>query len=192
MGVSPAYLMACRKAGLQTCASSTSRASASSPPPARRCPAEGYDYVYEQLGPDVLLINGSGGTDVCSAIVSGGPLLPVYAARSPGRCLGVDTAAFDLDGNEVVGELGELVIRQPMPSMPVRFWGDPDGERYRASYFDIYPGVWRQGDWVRFSAAGHLHRHRPLGRDAQPRRCPHGHERALRRRRGARRRSRTA
>ena len=91
-------------------------------------PPEGYEYVYEQLGPDVLLINGSGGTDVCSAIVSGGPMLPVYAGEIAGRCLGVDAAAFDLDGHEVVGELGELVIRQPMPSMPVAFWGD-DGRR---------------------------------------------------------------
>jgi acetoacetyl-CoA synthetase len=78
----------------------------------------------------------------------------VYRGEISGRCLGVDTAAFDLDGNEVVGELGELVIRQPMPSMPVRFWGDEDGERYRSSYFDVYPGVWRQGDWVRFSEQG--------------------------------------
>ncbi len=102
----------------------------------------------------MLLLNGSGGTDVCSAIVSGSPLQPVYRGEISGRCLGVDTAAFDLDGNEVVGELGELVIRQPMPSMPVRFWGDEDGERYRSSYFDVYPGVWRQGDWVRFSEQG--------------------------------------
>ena len=116
---------------------------------------EGYDYVYEQLGPDVLLINGSGGTDVCSAIVSGCPMLPVYRGEIAGRCLGVDTAAFDLDGNEVVGELGELVIRQPMPSMPVQLLGRRGRlERYRAAYFDIYPGVWRQGDWVRFSEQG--------------------------------------
>ncbi len=117
-------------------------------------PPEGYDYVYEQLGPDVLLVNGSGGTDVCSAIVSGCPMLPVMRGEIAGRCLGADTAAFDFDGNEVVGELGELVIKQPMPSMPVRFWGDPGDERYRSSYFDMYPGVWRQGDWVRFSAEG--------------------------------------
>ncbi len=151
VGVSPAYLMACRKAGRADPALPASRALATAGSP---LPAEGYDYVYEQLGPDVLLINGSGGTDVCSAIVSGGPMLPVYRGEIAGRCLGVDTAAFDLDGNEVVGELGELVIRQPMPSMPVRFWGDEDGSRYRAAYFDVYPGVWRQGDWVRFSRAG--------------------------------------
>ena len=95
--------MACRKAGVQI---PKGRIDARSPPPARRCPREGYDYVYEQLGPDVLLINGCGGTDVCSAIVSGCPMLPVYRGEIAGRCLGVDTAAFDLDGHEVVGELG--------------------------------------------------------------------------------------
>jgi acetoacetyl-CoA synthetase len=154
MGLSPAYLMACRKAGLEPgrdfdLSSIRVVATAGSP-----LPAEGYDYIYEQLGPDVLLVNGSGGTDVCSAIVSGSPLQPVHRGEISGRWLGVDTAAFDLDGQEVVGELGELVIRRPMPSMPVRFWNDPEGERYRTAYFDMYPGVWRQGDWVRFSEAG--------------------------------------
>jgi acetoacetyl-CoA synthetase len=151
MGLSPAYLMACRKAGFKVPEIPSIRVVATAGSP---LPPEGYDWIYEQLGPEVLLINGSGGTDVCSAIVSGGPLTPVYRGEISGRCLGVDTAAFDLDGNEVVGELGELVIRQPMPSMPVGLWGDESGERYRASYFDTYPGVWRQGDWVRFSPEG--------------------------------------
>jgi acetoacetyl-CoA synthetase len=154
MGLSPAFLMACRKAGLQPgrdldLAGVRVVATAGSP-----LPGEGYDYVYEQLGPDVCLVNGSGGTDVCSGIVSGCPMLPVVRGEIAGRSLAVDTAALDLDGREVVGELGELVIRRPMPSMPVRFWDDPDGARYRAAYFDMFPGVWRQGDWVRFSEAG--------------------------------------
>jgi acetoacetyl-CoA synthetase len=154
MGLAPAFLMACRKTGLQPgrdldLSSVRAVATAGSP-----LPGEGYDYVYEQLGPDVLLVNGSGGTDVCSAIVSGGPMLPVYRGEIAGRALAMDTAAFDFDGQEVVGELGELVIRQPSPSMPVRFWGDDDGSRYRAAYFDMYPGIWRQGDWVRFSEQG--------------------------------------
>ena len=150
VGVAPAYLMACRKAGVQIPRGRIEAlATAGSP-----LPPEGYDYVYEQLGPDVILINGSGGTDVCSAIVSGCPMLPVIRGEIAGRCLGVDTAAFDLDGKPVVGELGELVIREPMPSMPVRFWNDPDGAKYRAAYFDVYPGIWRHGDWVRFSEAG--------------------------------------
>jgi acetoacetyl-CoA synthetase len=154
MGLAPAFLMACRKAGLQPgrdldLSGVRVVATAGSP-----LPGEGYDYVYEQLGPDVLLVNGSGGTDVCSAIVSGGPMLPVYRGEIAGRALAMDTAAFDLNGQEVVGELGELVIRRPSPSMPVRFWGDEDGSRYRAAYFDMYPGVWRQGDWVRFTEQG--------------------------------------
>ena len=154
MGVSPTFLMACRKAGLEPgreydLGSIRVFGTAGSP-----LPAEGYRYVYEQLGPDVLLINGSGGTDVCSGIVGGSPLLPVYEGEISGRLLGVATEAFDQDGKPVVGELGELVITKPMPSMPVELWGDTDGSLYRSSYFDMFPGIWRQGDWIRFSERG--------------------------------------
>jgi acetoacetyl-CoA synthetase len=154
MGAGPALLMGCRKAGMQVgrdfdLSSIRQLCAAGSP-----LPAEGFDWVYEQLGPDVLLNVGSGGTDVCTGVVQGGPLQPVYRGEISGRCLAVDSAAFDPDGNEVVGELGELVIRRPMPSMPVRFWNDPDDERYRSTYFDVYPGVWRFGDWIRFSEYG--------------------------------------
>ena len=97
---------------------------------------------------------GSGGTDVCTGIVQGYPLLPVWAGEMSAPCLGVDAVAYDLDGNEVVGELGELVIRRPMPSMPVKFWNDPDGSRLRAAYFEHYPGVWRHGDWILFTERG--------------------------------------
>jgi acetoacetyl-CoA synthetase len=153
MGVAPPYLMACRKAGLQpgrdlNLGSIRAFCTAGSP-----LPAEGYRYVYEQL-PGVLLINGSGGTDVCSGLVQGSFALPVYEGEISGPCLAVDACAFDADGSEIVGELGELVIRKPMPSMPVKLWGDEDGSRYRASYFDRYPGVWRQGDWIRFTERG--------------------------------------
>ena len=117
-------------------------------------PAEGYRYVYEELGPDVLLINGSGGTDVCSGIVGGCALLPVYEGEISGRLLGVATDAFDPEGKPLVGELGELVITQPMPSMPVELWGDADGTLYSSSYFELYPGIWRQGDWISFSERG--------------------------------------
>jgi acetoacetyl-CoA synthetase len=154
MGAGPALLMGCRKAGLQIgqdfdLSSIRQLCAAGSP-----LPPEGFDWVYEQLGPDVLLNVGSGGTDVCCGIVQGSPLQPVYRGEISGRCLAVDTAAFDPDGNEVVGELGELVIRRPMPSMPVRFWNDPEGERYRSAYFDEYPGVWRHGDWILFTERG--------------------------------------
>ncbi len=154
LGVSPPYVMACRKAGLQLReAFGLSKLriviTAGSP-----LPAEGYRWIYEQLGPDILLINGSGGTDVCSGMVSGSPALPVYEGEIAGACLGVDARAFDEEGNEVINQRGEMVICQPMPSMPVALWGDPDGERYRASYFDRYPGVWRQGDWIQFTERG--------------------------------------
>jgi acetoacetyl-CoA synthetase len=154
MGAGPALLMGCRKAGLQIgrdydLSSLRQLCAAGSP-----LPAEGFDWVYEQLGPDILLNVGSGGTDVCTGVVQGGPLQPVYRGEISGRCLAVDSAAFDPDGNEVVGELGELVIRRPMPSMPVRFWNDPEDERYLSTYFDRYPGVWRFGDWIEFTDYG--------------------------------------
>jgi acetoacetyl-CoA synthetase len=117
-------------------------------------PPEGYLYAYEQLGPGVLLNNGSGGTDVCTGLVSGSFAQPVYEGEITGPCLAVDAHAFDAAGDDVIGELGELVITRPMPSMPVAFWGDEDGERYRSSYFDVYPGVWRQGDWIMFTERG--------------------------------------
>jgi len=155
MGVSPAYLMACRKAGVEMgreCDLSGIRMLCTAGSP---LPPEGYLYVYEQLGPDVLLNNGSGGTDVCTGLVSGSFAQPVYEGEITGPCLGVDARAFDAYGNEApAGELGELVIAQPMPSMPVAFWNDPGGERYHASYFDRYPGIWRQGDWIKFTARG--------------------------------------
>ena len=154
MGVSPAFLMACRKGGLAPgreydLGSIRVFGTAGSP-----LPAEGYRYVYDQLGPDVLLINGSGGTDVCSGIVGGCALLPVYEGEIAGRLLGVATDAFDANGASLVGELGELVITRPMPSMPVGFWGDADRSLYQRTYFDMFPGIWRQGDWIEFSERG--------------------------------------
>ncbi len=154
MGASPGFLMACRKEGLRPGAeydlSRIRQVGAAGSP----LPPEGYRWVAEQLGPDVLLNVGSGGTDVCTGIVQGSPWQPVWLGEIAGPALGVAAAAFDEQGEPVVGELGELVITQPMPSMPVGFWGDPGGARYRATYFDTYPGVWRHGDWVRFSRVG--------------------------------------
>ncbi|MEY2533262.1 MAG: acetoacetyl-CoA synthetase, partial [bacterium] len=117
-------------------------------------PLEGFAYVLEQFGPGVLLNLGSGGTDVCSGLVQGGPLVPVWAGEISGRALGVDARSFDPEGRELDDELGELVLTSPMPSMPVGFWGDPDGSRYRAAYFEDYPGTWRHGDWIRFTERG--------------------------------------
>jgi len=154
MGISPPLLMTCRKAGLRPgrdfdLSSVRALGVAGSP-----LPGEGFRYVKEDVGSEILLLNGSGGTDVCSGLVSGSFLQPVYEGEISGCCLGVDAKAFDSEGNEVIGELGELVITAPMPSMPVGLWNDPDGRLHRASYFDMYPGVWRHGDWVIFSERG--------------------------------------
>jgi acetoacetyl-CoA synthetase len=100
------------------------------------------------VGGDVLLSSVSGGTDVCTAFVGGCPLVPVRAGEISCRYLGARVEAFDDAGRSVVGEQGELVITAPMPSMPVGFWGDADGSRYRAAYFERHPGVWTHGDWI--------------------------------------------
>jgi acetoacetyl-CoA synthetase len=115
---------------------------------------EAFAWVYEQLGRDTWLFSSSGGTDVCTSFVGGCPLLPVQAGELQARCLGVAVDAFDDTGRSVVDEVGELVVTQPMPSMPVSFWNDPGDERYRESYFSTFPGVWRHGDWIRITARG--------------------------------------
>jgi acetoacetyl-CoA synthetase len=154
LGVSPAFAMACRKEGLEPGArfdlSSIRTIGAAGSP----LPLEGFEWLYRQFGPEVQVNLGSGGTDVCTGIVQGYPLLPVYAGEMSGRCLAVDAQAFGPDGEPVVGELGELVITKPMPSMPVALWNDPDGSRAHAAYFDTFPGVWRHGDWIVFDERG--------------------------------------
>jgi acetoacetyl-CoA synthetase len=153
MGVSPALLMACRKAGVnlrEHDLSSIRQLCVAGSPLA----PEGFDWVYEQLGPNVQLSVGSGGTDLCTGVVQGSPLVPVYRGEMSCCELAVDVAAYDPDGQPVIGQLGELVIRSPMPSMPVRFWNDPGDERYRAAYFEEFPGVWRHGDWIMFTERG--------------------------------------
>ena len=115
---------------------------------------EGFDWVYDQLGPDVWLFSISGGTDLCTAFVGGVPTLPVYRGELQARALGAKVEAWNEDGKPVVGEVGELVITEPMPSMPLYLWGDDDGSRYRASYFETFPGVWRHGDWIEITERG--------------------------------------
>jgi acetoacetyl-CoA synthetase len=154
MGVSPTFLMACRKAGLNPGRDLDLRSIRALGFAGSPLPSEGYHYVYEQFGREILCLNGSGGTDICGAFVSGSFLQPVYDGEISGCCLGADVKALDADGNEVVGELGEMVVAKPMPSMPVRFWNDPGNERYLSSYFDLYPGLWRQGDWILFTERG--------------------------------------
>jgi acetoacetyl-CoA synthetase len=119
---------------------------------------EGFRWVYGHVGADVWLFSTSGGTDVCTAFVGGCPLLPVYEGELQCRALGCDVQAWDEQGNGLSDAVGELVICQPMPSMPLFLWGDDDpahpGERLRESYFSTYPGVWRHGDWIRITPRG--------------------------------------
>jgi acetoacetyl-CoA synthetase len=115
---------------------------------------ESFKWVYQHVKSDVWLFSTSGGTDVCTAFVAGCPLLPVYEGELQCRALGCAVEAWDEQGNSLTDEVGELVITEPMPSMPLFFWNDPDGERLRESYFAMYPGVWRHGDWIRITPRG--------------------------------------
>ena len=153
-GTSAPFLLACRKEGLHPGAAldlSAVRGVGSTGAP---LPPEGFRWVYEAVGPDVYLASLSGGTDVCTGFVGGSPLLPVRAGEIACRHLACKVEAFDPAGRSIVGEQGELVITEPMPSMPVGFWGDDDGSRYRAAYFDDFPGVWRHGDWITITERG--------------------------------------
>ncbi len=148
-GTSAPFIISCRKAGLSprgTHNLSTLRSIGSTGSP---LPPEGFRWVYEHVKPDVWLASMSGGTDVCTAWVGGNPLLPVYEGEIQCRCLGCAMESWDENGHPVPpGEVGEMVVTRPMPSMPVFFWNDPDGSKYRFSYFEHYPGVWRHGDWL--------------------------------------------
>jgi acetoacetyl-CoA synthetase len=147
-GTGAPYLLACAKAGLSPGREldlSALRGIGSTGSP---LPPEGFDWVYREVSTDVQLGSFSGGTDVCTGFVGPSPLHPVRAGVIAARCLGANVEAYDATGTPVIGQVGELVITEPMPSMPVGFWNDPGGEKYRASYFASYPGVWRHGDWI--------------------------------------------
>jgi acetoacetyl-CoA synthetase len=153
-GSSAPFLMACRKAGLapgRQLDLSGLRAVGSTGAP---LPADGFRWVYEAIGDRLQLQSVSGGTDVCTAFVGASPLVPVWAGEISCRHLGCRIEAFDAAGRPLIGQQGELVITAPMPSMPVAFWDDPDGSRYRAAYFEQYPGVWRHGDWITITDRG--------------------------------------
>ena len=116
--------------------------------------AECTAWFYENVKDDLWLLPGSGGTDVCAGLVGGIPGPPVYAGEIQGIHMGVDAHAFDEEGNSIINEVGEMVITQPMPSMPLYFWNDKDDVRYKKTYFDMYPGVWRQGDFFMVNDRG--------------------------------------
>jgi acetoacetyl-CoA synthetase len=154
-GTSASYLATCLKEGVEPggagrdLSALTAVGSTGSP-----LAPEGFQWVYDHVGADTWLFSTSGGTDVCTAFVGGVPTLPVHLGELQARALGAKVEAWDPEGRPLVGEVGELVITEPMPSMPIFFWGDHDGSRLRESYFEHYPGVWRHGDWIEITDRG--------------------------------------
>jgi acetoacetyl-CoA synthetase len=153
-GTSAAYIAACMKSGVEPGAGrdlSRLRAVGSTGSPLA---PEGFDWIYEHVGRDTWLFSTSGGTDLCTAFVGGVPTLPVYRGELQARALGAKVESWDPEGHPHINEVGELVITEPMPSMPLYLWNDPDGERYHDSYFEMYPGIWRHGDWIEITERG--------------------------------------
>jgi acetoacetyl-CoA synthetase len=153
-GTSAGYITSCMKAGIDpgsTYNLSKLHGLGSTGSP---LPPEGFQWVYEHVKRDLWLASVSGGTDVCSAFVSGSILLPVHSGELQCLALGAKVEAFDEQGNPLIDEVGELVITEPMPSMPLYFWNDADNARYLDSYFNMYPGIWRHGDWIQITPKG--------------------------------------
>lgn len=153
-GTSAGFILSCMKAGItpgSTYNLDKLRGLGSTGSP---LPPEGFQWIYEQIKADIWLASVSGGTDVCSAFLGGSPTLPVHAGELQCRALGAKVEAFDEQGHPLIDEMGELVLTQPMPSMPLFFWNDPDNQKYQNSYFDTYPGIWRHGDWIKITPQG--------------------------------------
>ena len=153
-GTSAAWISACMKAGVEPGAGrdlSRLRSVGSTGSPLS---PEGFDWIYEHVGEDTWLFSTSGGTDVCSSFVTGVPTLPVYRGELQARALGAAVESWDPEGRPHVDEVGELVVTEPIPSMPLYLWGDTDGSRLRESYFEMYPGIWRHGDWIEITDRG--------------------------------------
>ena len=153
-GTSASYLTSCMNAGIEPGRNFDLSALKGVGSTGSPLPPEGFEWVYGNVKEDLWLYSTSGGTDLCTAFVGGVPLLPVHAGELQARSLGMSVQAFDEEGNPVVDEVGELVITQPAPPMPIYLWNDPEGDRYRESYFDVYPGVWRHGDWIKIKHSG--------------------------------------
>jgi acetoacetyl-CoA synthetase len=154
LGTSASHLGACMKAGIDPRSTHKLEALRGVGSTGSPLSPEVSRWTYSHIKQDLWLASISGGTDVCTAFVGGCPVLPVYAGEIQCRCLGADVQAFSEDGKPVTGEVGELVITKPMPSMPLYLWGDSDGSRYRESYFEVFPGVWRHGDWIELTDRG--------------------------------------
>ncbi|MCB8914116.1 acetoacetate--CoA ligase [Rhodococcus pyridinivorans] len=153
-GTGAAYLTVCEKAGATPGADFDLGALRSIMSTGSPLPDSTWHWVYRDVSTDVHLGSDSGGTDVATAFVGANPLQPVHTGELQGPCLGVAVEAWNADGDPVTDEVGEMVITAPMPSMPIHFWNDPDGARYRESYFDTFPGVWRHGDWITITERG--------------------------------------
>jgi acetoacetyl-CoA synthetase len=153
-GTSASYIAACMKAEVEPGDGRDLGALRSVGSTGSPLSPEGFQWVYDHVGRDTWLFSTSGGTDMCTAFVGGVPTLPVHLGELQAPSLGAKVEAFDEDGHSLVGEVGELVITEPMPSMPIFFWGDEDGSRLREAYFDMYPGVWRHGDWIEITERG--------------------------------------
>ncbi|AGM02889.1 acetoacetate--CoA ligase [Amycolatopsis keratiniphila] len=153
-GTSAPYIQSCLKAGIKPAERfdlTALRALGSTGAPLS---VEGFRWIVDEVGKRVQICSVSGGTDLCAAFVASAPDVPVWLGELSVRALGAAVAAFDEDGKPVVETVGELVITEPMPSMPVFFWNDPDGSRLREAYFEMYPGIWRHGDWIRITGRG--------------------------------------
>jgi acetoacetyl-CoA synthetase len=151
-GTSAPFLVSCLKGGISPGKQFDLSALRSIGSTGSPLPPEAFGWVYEHIKPDVWLSSMAGGTDVCTAWVGGNPLLPVYQGEIQCRCLGCAMESWDENGQPVpVDEVGEMVLTQPLPSMPVFFWNDADGNKYKSSYFEQYPGIWRHGDWLRIT-----------------------------------------
>jgi acetoacetyl-CoA synthetase len=154
MGVSAGLLSSTEKAGVEPAREFDLHALRAIGSTGSPLAPETFRWVYEHVGSDIWLFSTSGGTDVCTAFVGGCPLLPVYEGELQCRVLGCAVEAWDEQGRSLSDEVGELVVTEPMPSMPLFLWGDDDGERLRESYFSMYPGIWRHGDWIRITPRG--------------------------------------
>lgn len=159
LGTSPGYVLSCIKAGARPAAEHDLSALRVVGVTGATLPAPSAHWLRDEVGERVQIASISGGTDVVTAFIGAAPNVPVWAGELSCRYLGVALAAYDDRGDPVVGDVGELVVTRPMPSMPVRFWNDPDGHRYHDAYFDTYPGVWRHGDWVTVTDRGSVEVH---------------------------------
>ncbi|HMD79042.1 MAG TPA: acetoacetate--CoA ligase, partial [Nitrososphaerales archaeon] len=154
MGGSAAYFASCVRAGLGPGAAHEFKKLRGIGSTGSPLSQTSYEWVYSAVKENLWLDSISGGTDVCTPFVGGSPTLPVYSGEIQCRCLGAKVEAYDEEGRPVIGQMGELVLTEPLPSMPLYLWGDEDGKRYMESYFNTFPGVWRHGDWIEITRRG--------------------------------------